>query len=643
ATIRAKNVDDETIEVYDKTVPLGAVGDSGALPVMPSDCVIVAGVWNGDITIDAVDANAVLTVDDGAGHVANSNAFDVSYGPLDHFQWSTINSPQYQNTPFEVTVTAVDAHGYRVIDFDDTVELGGWMSAVEQVTVGTGTSYWIHPMCTNYHDSRTQVIYLQNEIGSACEITSLALDVTAFPAQAINEWTIRMKHTPLNSYSTATLESTGWTIVYHNDETVISTGWINFVFSTPFDYNGTDNLMIDFSHNNSYSTNAGTCRYTPSASRRVAFARSNSAYGDPLDWSGTSSPNVYSEKLVPNLRLTTSTWDMVSITPQITDTFVDGVWTGDVTVFEEIAEMYLRADDSSGHAADSNTFEVMADTIAPMVTDVLVKGNAWNDDFLGTLDAEDLGHPHLTRLGYRLLSGEGQLDALPWGNLDQITIVFSENVAVAENDMGLYSGNMQIHDVAGFGYEVATHAATWTFHEPLGRNLFLIALTDAVRDVAGNALDGEWENSTSAFPSGNGAPGGSFSFLFNVLPGDFNFSGMVDSEDLGIWENGIGTMGGAYLDDGDADGDGDVDGNDFLIWQQNFGSSASLGSVFPSFTGLSANDKRTACLDNPFHSRNVNQLFQRDRAIDTVMSSFVEQFTLPLLKGLHGKIFEDIL
>ena len=42
----------------------------------------------------------------------------------------------------------------------------------------------------------------------------------------------------------------GWTEVYRRHETVSSAGWITFLFDTPFSYNGTDPMMIDFAFNN---------------------------------------------------------------------------------------------------------------------------------------------------------------------------------------------------------------------------------------------------------------------------------------------------------------------------------------------------------------------------------------------------------
>ena len=52
---------------------------------------------------------------------------------------------------------------------------------------------------------------------------------------------------------------------------------------------------------------------------------------------------------------------------------------------------------------------------------------------------------------------------------------------------------------------------------------------------------------------------------------DFNGDGIVDSQDLAIWEMNYPIGSGAMQTMGDADGDGDVDGFDFLKIQRDFG------------------------------------------------------------------------
>lgn len=54
-----------------------------------------------------------------------------------------------------------------------------------------------------------------------------------------------------------------------------------------------------------------------------------------------------------------------------------------------------------------------------------------------------------------------------------------------------------------------------------------------------------------------------------VIPGDFNNNGSVGAEDLAKWKLDFGTANGS-----DANGDGRADGNDFLIWQRNYGSTS---------------------------------------------------------------------
>jgi hypothetical protein len=172
----------------------------------------------------------------------------------------------------------------------------------ESITIGTGTSGWEYPMHTYYHDSRTQVIYLADEINTAGTIMALALDVTVAPENSMENWTIRIKHTNLSEYDSCSFDSTGWTVVYRNDKSVY-TGWRTFEFQTPFEYNGTSNLLVDFSHNNSSYTENGVCLASHPGPIRSIYACSDSQHGDPLDWSSSNSPTMQCGKQVPNVKL----------------------------------------------------------------------------------------------------------------------------------------------------------------------------------------------------------------------------------------------------------------------------------------------------------------------------------------------------
>ena len=173
----------------------------------------------------------------------------------------------------------------------------------QNMLIGNGTVNWDFPMYTWYHDSRTQVIYLSSEIKGSGTITGLALYVTKLPGQKLNNWTIRMKHTDISSYSDNWMYSSGWTEVFNNDVTITDTGWQWFDFQLPFVFNGKNNLMVDFSHNNNSYSGAGSCRSTQKATTRTLYAYSDSRDGDPLLWNGLYAPNISSTDRAPNLLL----------------------------------------------------------------------------------------------------------------------------------------------------------------------------------------------------------------------------------------------------------------------------------------------------------------------------------------------------
>jgi predicted outer membrane repeat protein len=65
---------------------------------------------------------------------------------------------------------------------------------------------------------------------------------------------------------------------------------------------------------------------------------------------------------------------------------------------------------------------------------------------------------------------------------------------------------------------------------------------------------------------------GAFEWQPNTLPGDFNYSGVVDAADCIVWRKTLGS-----IDDLRADGDvdGDIDQDDYAVWRANFGAVAA--------------------------------------------------------------------
>jgi hypothetical protein len=160
------------------------------------------------------------------------------------------------------------------------------------------------PLGTSYEDSRTQVLYLSADIGGSKRITALALDVDEQPGNNLNNWTIRMKHTTRSNFAYEPFfETAGWTTVYSYNEGRLALGWYEFDFQTPFEYDGTSNLIIDFSHNNNSWSTDGYCKASETYQERVILGFADSTHGDPTTWSDWSAPGIYVATAVPNIRL----------------------------------------------------------------------------------------------------------------------------------------------------------------------------------------------------------------------------------------------------------------------------------------------------------------------------------------------------
>ncbi|MHB1034193.1 MAG: Ig-like domain-containing protein [Pirellulales bacterium] len=259
--------------------------------------------------------------------------------------------------------------------------------------------------------------------------------------------------------------------------------------------------------------------------------------------------------------------------------------------------------DAAGNLApQSPPLAVTIDTRPPAVANLVVGGSGWTGDFLADLNAangQDIG-------GYSIPVGSGaQLAPLPWANIDQIRVVFSENVSVDKDDLALTGANTASYDLAGatFSYDPATFTATWKLADALAADTLELRLNadtaSPIQDIAGNRLDGEWTNpaspadtGTDTYPSGNGAAGGDFVFRFRVLPCDANQDGAVDIFDVAKLQANFSQDHGMMPADGDFDGNGTVDIFDVALLQVAFG-----GALDPPSPATRANDEASAADD----------------------------------------------
>ena len=263
----------------------------------------------------------------------------------------------------------------------------------------------------------------------------------------------------------------------------------------------------------------------------------------------------------------------------------------------------FQVEDDGGTANGGMNVDPMPKTMAidvvapPQVTDILVGSTSWTPAFLASLQTAGLGDG----AGYAIPVGSAaQLAPLAWINLNQIQIIFSENVKVKQDSLAL-SGVGGSYAFSQFNYNPATFTATWTLTASVSPDRLAMDVhaggPAAVTDRHGYALDGEWTNGASSFPSGNGSPGGDFLFGFNDLPGDANSDGIVNGLDIAsIASNWLltGSIGG------DINGDDVINGLDIAAIASNW--LQGLPAASASTSGTWASNQNAAAISRALTS-----------------------------------------
>ncbi|HEX6963361.1 MAG TPA: choice-of-anchor Q domain-containing protein [Lacipirellula sp.] len=196
--------------------------------------------------------------------------------------------------------------------------------------------------------------------------------------------------------------------------------------------------------------------------------------------------------------------------------------------------------------------------------------------------------------------GIHQFRTVPVGGADTLEIVFSEWVDVASTDLVLVGGQTGITytgdwNIVDYQFDPLTFTARWRFDSPddadslanrFPTDIFEIGLNvdgpRTIHDAYGNALDSEWGfvhalwHPSRSFPSGDGAAGGAFYFIFVILPGDIDLDNVVAGVDFLTWQQMLDPGPNSTFTDGDCDGDGDVDSDDLAIWSANFGKDFTM-------------------------------------------------------------------
>ena len=128
-------------------------------------------------------------------------------------------------------------------------------------TVGAGgsvsSSTATTPFGTYYEDGQEQLLFTAAELSAAGlpagNITSVGFNVDAASSQIMNGFNVELKHTTATS---VTGWETGFTNCYAGTWTAAA-GWNDITFTTPFNWDGTSNLLVKVCFDNdSYSSSS---------------------------------------------------------------------------------------------------------------------------------------------------------------------------------------------------------------------------------------------------------------------------------------------------------------------------------------------------------------------------------------------------
>lgn len=121
------------------------------------------------------------------------------------------------------------------------------ISYSDYIEIGTGTYHTANIPFYGYRDyGWSRVIYLQSEIGAAIDITKISYCLSnTVENYETNNQKIYMKHTTDTIFFSNDYEDTStYQEVYNGTINWDGSGWFDIILDTPFNYNGSDNLVI---------------------------------------------------------------------------------------------------------------------------------------------------------------------------------------------------------------------------------------------------------------------------------------------------------------------------------------------------------------------------------------------------------------
>ncbi|MCZ8285510.1 MAG: hypothetical protein O9353_08620, partial [Bacteroidia bacterium] len=197
-------------------------------------------------------------------------------------------------TVIAVTPPAINASATPSVSCSGgTVTLNATTSTIGTgtVAVGTGTNLTAGntaeptAFCNRYTGYRMQAVYTAAELTAAGlssgNLTSIAYNITTMGSDPTNPlYTVKCGTTTVSAF-TNFVSNTGFTTVYPSATYTHSVGINVIPFSTPFNWDGVSNLVVEVTHDGVDLSNSSQTYYTPTAGNTIVYSNYNSATGVP--------------------------------------------------------------------------------------------------------------------------------------------------------------------------------------------------------------------------------------------------------------------------------------------------------------------------------------------------------------------------
>jgi hypothetical protein len=299
--------------------------------------------------------------------------------------WTPLLRTQQVAQPLNLTVNALDGRGRVVPSYRQPIAISA-LASNWTVALPESTNTWGFPFRTYFHDARSQFLYLPSEVGGAGTIAAMAFRVDRIPGQTLEGFRLQLQETSAEGFQSDPWETSGWTPVYDGRLQISEPGWAVVPFSTGFDYTGLGSLLVDVTFDNTSYTEDGLCQYLETSGARARLFETDSAFGDPRQWTGTAPPARLTNR-VPVVRF--SLEQRVAADVSGPPTFQGGVWSGQVSIPAPHAALRLKAVTLDGRVAMSEPIVIQEEgggADLPQITGIAIQGQDVLLEFAGLPD-----------------------------------------------------------------------------------------------------------------------------------------------------------------------------------------------------------------------------------------------------------------